>query len=91
MVSLMDWAEAKIVDLGCVCVMMMAKIGWTTQFFFVLCLRADAFELADGDGAPRWDTSRATWGNFIFRMQTPGELQTHVVLPFLCCPWKTAF
>ena len=53
MVSLMDWAEAKIVDLGCVCVMMMAKFGWTTQIFcFVLCLRADAFELADGDGAP---------------------------------------
>jgi hypothetical protein len=54
MVSLMDWAEAKIVDLGCVCVMMMAKFGWTTQIFFrfVLCLRADAFELTDGDGAP---------------------------------------
>jgi hypothetical protein len=41
------------VDLGCECVMMMAKFGWTTQIFcFVLCLRADAFELADGDGAP---------------------------------------
>ena len=26
MVSLMDWAEAKIVDLGCVCVMMMAMV-----------------------------------------------------------------
>jgi hypothetical protein len=44
MVSLMDWAEAKIVDLGCVYVMMMAKFGWTTQIFcFVLCLRAELY------------------------------------------------
>ena len=67
MVSLMDWAEARIVDLGRVCVMTRAMVRkgrvddpkvylrklWADDpEFFVLCLRADAFELADGDGAP---------------------------------------
>lgn len=28
------------------------SLGGRPGFFIVLCLRADAFELADGDGAP---------------------------------------
>ena len=51
----MDLAEARIVDLGCTCVMTMAVVRRgrvDDPEFFVLCLRADAFELADGDGAP---------------------------------------
>jgi hypothetical protein len=50
--SLMEWAEARIVDLGCV----RDDDGqvWVDDpvFCFALCLRADAFEWADGDGAP---------------------------------------
>ena len=52
--SLMEWAEARIVDLGCVRDddgHGQERSGGRPGILFCV-LRADAFELTDGDGAP---------------------------------------
>ena len=86
----MDLAEAKIVDLGCVCVMMMAKIGWTTQFFFCFVFESRCFRIGRWRWSSMMESITYNLGEFYLPDANPGGASSDVLSASLL-PLETVY